>query len=50
VQNCLGVGTQYDRYKTIGEFGALAESESLEFKVPLVCFPTGCVSRRRDGH
>ena len=23
--------------------------ESIEFKVPMVCFVTGCVSRRRDG-
>jgi hypothetical protein len=29
-------------------FDVLTESELLEFKVPVVCLATGCVSRRRD--
>jgi hypothetical protein len=29
-------------------FDALTESELLEFKVPMVCLATGCVSRLRD--
>jgi hypothetical protein len=34
--------------KTTGKFDALAESEWLESKVPMICLATGCVSGTPD--
>jgi hypothetical protein len=34
--------------KNIRIFSGFANLESIEFKVPLVCLVTGCVSRHRD--
>jgi predicted HAD superfamily hydrolase len=34
--------------KNPGIFNRFRNLESIEFKVPMVCLVTGCVSRRRD--
>ena len=36
--------------KTMGKFNALTKSKSLEFKVPMLCLSTACVSRPRERH
>jgi hypothetical protein len=35
--------------KIKGSFNAFMKLASLEFKVPVLCLVTGCVSRRREG-
>jgi hypothetical protein len=42
------MGTQHDGYQNTGEFDALADLGLLEFKVPVICLATGCVSSRRE--
>jgi hypothetical protein len=42
------MGTQHDEYQNTGKFDALADLESPEFKVPVICLATGCVSSRRE--
>jgi hypothetical protein len=44
------MGTQDDGYQDTGKFDALADLESLEFKVPVIRLATGCVSSRRERH
>ena len=39
-----GVVTQYNRHKITGVFNGFTNLESIEFKVPMVCLVTGCVS------
>lgn len=36
-RECLGLGTQYELYKTTGNFDAFSKLESFKFNVPMVC-------------